>query len=180
MAERIHKARESGRQVRHLGEIAETLWGDALAAARNKLGIAGVNQSLTALFKRGDFVDYFKYELATRTARELAANDERVHAIYIYDPSSNPDCEAGIYPSIDMSVHLLVQVSIPSAALETFIDSLDSALTATMKELLPEIFERRNFILNATIISEQDVKLRRGYAALLSSLFAPPLKIWQR
>jgi hypothetical protein len=73
-----------------------------------------------------------------------------------------------------------VVVQSPSAALDAFIASLDRALTASLNELPSPKFEQRTSILDVNILTEGDVKQGRGYAVLLSSVFTPPLQVWQR
>jgi hypothetical protein len=77
-------------------------------------------------------------------------------------------------------VHLLVKVSAASAALNAFVASLDRALTASLKELPSQAFTHREFILDVVVVDEEDVRLRRGPAAVITSVFAPALKIWER
>jgi hypothetical protein len=167
-------------QLSHLQETAETLQHDALLWARSKLPLRQQELGLEDLFQRHDFVNWFKYKLAEGAAHVIAANDQRVLAAYLFEESINPDASTEEYPSIDATVHLLVKVSTNSAALTAFIGSLDRALVATTLALSEALFAGRSHILNIIPVTEEDVENRRGYAALLSSIFAPPLKIWHR
>ncbi len=92
----------------------------------------------------------------------------------------NPDSESGEDMPMEATVHLLALVAAPSAALESFVAALDSALTASLKELPSPLFASRESVLDVNLITEKDVRLGLGYAALLSSVFAPPLKVWSR
>jgi hypothetical protein len=168
------------RRTPYLEDVARTMRDDALALARQKLAAPQRDLDLKGLFNRRDFVEYFKHGVASGVAGVLAAHDQRVQAVYIYDPSANPDSEFGVALPVDATVYLLVRVSTPSAALESFTASLDRALAESMKELPSPLYERREFILDTCVVSEIDVQQRRGYGAMLSSLFAPPLKVWQR
>lgn len=176
-----HQAEELvERGVSYLEDVARTIRDDAIALTRQKLAAPNRDLALETLFYRRDFVEYFKHGVASGIAGVLAAHDQRVRAVYIYDPSANPDSELGVALPIDATVYLLVRVSASSAALESFIRSLDRALVESMKELPSPLYERREFILDTCVVSEADVQQRRGYGAMLSSLFAPPLKVWQR
>ena len=166
--------------VTPLDEVVETIYQDALALAQERLTAPMRGLELERLLRRPEFVDNLKYGLATSIANVLAANDPRVLAVYAYDPSTNPDSESGEEMPIDPTVRLLVLVQSSSAALEAFIASLDRALTASLKALPSPKFEPRTSILDVNLLTEQDVQAGRGYAILLSSVFAPPLKIWQR
>jgi hypothetical protein len=167
-------------QVIYLTEVAETLREDALTKASMKFTPHERNRPLAELLKRNDFCDYFKYELTVGVALVMAAHDRRIQAAYVYNPSDNPDGAEGIDVQQDVTLHLLVRVEALSAALEAFVFSLDRALTVSLRELPSPLFAQRRSVLMVDLISEEDVVLRQGSAALLSSVFAPPLKVWER
>jgi hypothetical protein len=163
----------------HLDEVVETIRDDALAAAKERLRPAASGLDSRQLMQRADFAGCFLYRLAASVAQTLAALDERVLAVYTYDPSGNPCEEAGLELPPDNQVHLLVLVSAPSAALDAFTAALDRALTASLKELALCCGEHES-VLDVCSITEADVRAGRGLAGLLGSIFAPPIKIWQR
>ena len=167
-------------RVTPLQEVAETIRADALTLAQERLTDAIRGLELKHLFRHPDFVDTFKHGLASGVANALSANDPHVEAIYTYDPSANPDSELGNDLPVDATVHLLVKVQSPSPALEAFIAALDRALTAELKGLPSPKFAQRESILDVNLITEKDIEQGRGYAVILSSMFAPPLKVWQR
>jgi hypothetical protein len=122
-------------QVTPLQEVVETIREDALTLAQDRLTDAMRGLELKRLFRRPDFVDNFKYGLASGVAMALSDNDPHVETIYIYEPSANPDSELGNDLPVDATVHLLVKVQASSAALEAFIAALDRALTASLRDL---------------------------------------------
>jgi hypothetical protein len=166
-------------QISPLSRVAETIREGAIAQAQEKVATP-TDTELPRLLGRPAFLEAFKYEVALNVANVLAKYDQNVQTVYTYDPGLNADSESGEQSSEDMTVHLLVQVNKPSAALEAFVKSLDRALTASLKELPSPLFMGRGFILDVNLVTEEDVKLRRGYGSMLSALFAPPLKVWQR
>lgn len=161
-------------------KLAESLRDDALTLAQDKYAVFQRGSDLASLLRHPDFFERFKYGLAVGVAGALAANDRCVLAVYVYDPSINPDSENGEDLPLDATLHLLALVSSPSAALAAFVASLDRALTASLKSLPSPLFARRESVLDVNLITEKDVRLGLGYAALLSSLFAPPIKVWER
>jgi len=167
-------------QVLHLEEVAETIRDDALAQARKKIGALRRGANLAGLLERPDFLDYFKYGLASGVANVLAANDQNVQAVYVYDPALDAGSEAGEDPPRDVGVHLLVWVTTPSAALEALIASLDRALAASLKDLPAPGFRQRESILDVNLLSDDDMRRGVNYAGLLKGLFAPPLPVWRR
>ena len=140
-----------------------------------------VEAELSKLLERRDFIEYFKYALAQEAAQVLATNDQRIQSVFLFEESSNPDAETEDYPlSMDLSVHLLALVTSASAALEAFVFSLDRALTEVLCTLPSSDFSRRSSFLNVLPITESEVEEGQGYAILLSSIYARPLKIWER
>jgi hypothetical protein len=171
---------ESEIKVFPLDEVAETIRDDALALAQARLSAPLAGLELNCLLRHPDFVDNLKYGLASGVSNALSANNPRVTAVYIYEPSANPDSELGNDMPVDATVHLLVLVKSSSAALEAFIAALDRALTASLTSLPSLKFAEHSSILDVNLLTEKDVASGRGYAVLLSSVFAPPLKVWQR
>jgi hypothetical protein len=170
-AERMH--------VTQIDELVETIRTEALAHAQSKLGPIARGLDPARPCAHGDFLCHFMYGLATGVARALAQHDERVLGVYLFDPSANPADEVGQDLPPETQVHLLVLVTAPSAALSAFTASLDRALTARLRAQDP-IFAGRESTLDVTLISESDVRLGLGQAALLSAVFTPPIKLWQR
>jgi hypothetical protein len=165
--------------VSHLAEVAETIRDAALTNANRKFLIFESGE-YSSLLARPDYFDAFKYGLACGLADALAAHDQRVQAVYVQDTASNPDSEiAGTLP-VDPSVLLIVLVAVTTAALEGFITALDRALLASLKELNSPHYMEREFILDALIVTEEEAQQGTGYGRMLKSVFAPPLRVWQR
>ncbi len=167
-------------KVLPLPELAETLKEDALERARQKLLPSRRGSDLRTLLETPAFLDAFKHGLASGVAKALSENDKAVQAVYIYDPSTNPDSESGVDLPMSATVHLLVRVVKTSAALEAFTATLDRALTAELRDLPSDRFTRLESVLDVNLVTDQQVRLGVGYAVLFSSLFAPPIKLWQR
>jgi hypothetical protein len=161
-----------------IDEVAETIRDDAVEFARQQ--VDGEDAGLMSLLGRRDFLEIFKYGLESKIAEVLAATDRNVLAVYAVEADLNPEAEISGELPLDVTAHLLVHVSVPSAALQAFIGALDRALLASLKELPSPLFRERAFILDVNLITEQDIQQRIGFAKLLTSPFAPPLKVWQR
>jgi len=158
--------------------VSETIRNDAIEFARQQ--VDGEDAGLISLLGRRDFFESFEYGLAAKVAEVLAATDRNILAVYTYDLDLNPDAEIGGELPLDATARLLVHVSTPSAALQAFIGALDRALLTSLKELPSPLFKERAFILDVNLITDQDIQHRLGLAKLLTSPFAPPLKVWQR
>ncbi len=173
--------RSDERQISSIFETAETIRGNALNRARKKMLPREQDTELTKLLERRDFVDYLKHALAQEVAQVLASNDQRIRSVHLFEESSNPDAETEDYlSSVDLTIHLLTLVTSASAALEAFISSLDRALTELLCELPSSEFSGRTSFLDILPVTESDVEKGQGYAILLSSIYARPLKIWER
>ena len=163
--------------ITSLQEAAETIQIDSMQYAHAK-SIQPIRAASQAeLLQRHDFLNHFKFGLANRIANTVAAHDDHVQEIYYFDPNLNPDAETETYTPLDVSVNLLVLVHSKSAALESFIAALDGALTEQIRKLPAPQFTKLTSILNAILITEEDVEQGRGYAVLLSSMYLKPRKI---
>lgn len=165
------------RQALSIQEIAEMMCDEALAQARQQFATLS-EVDLQTPFDRPAFLDAFKHALACKIAGVLAEHDPSVQAVYTYDPSMNPDSESGEDLPVSPTIHLLVRVVKPSAALEALIASLDEALVAKLPALPSAKFAKRTSFLDVNLLSDEHAQGGTGYAALLTSLFAPPLRIW--
>lgn len=169
------------KQISSLFETAETIQINALNQARRRLPTREKDAQLAKLLERRDFIDNFRHALAQEIAQVIATHDQRVQAVYIFEESANPDAETEEYTQfVDLTIHLLALVTSASAALDAFVASLDRALTEVLSELPSNAFSIRNSFLNIIPITESDIEERRGNAVLLPSIYARPLKIWQR
>jgi hypothetical protein len=169
-----------GPRISHLSEVAETMRDDALAYALKKVGPNKAGWPLEHLFDDIEFVDCFKYSLAKSLCDVLAVHDVEVREIHYYDPFVESDDQAACSLPVDATLHLLMRVTRSSAALERFITALDQALMESLKELSTPLFAGRSLIIDISLISDDDVRLGRGQASLLSSMYTPPLRIWMR
>ena len=173
------KQRTSHSPISSLQETVETIQGDALQQARSRF--PGYIQEIPfAELQQPVFFEYFKLGLADRIAGTVAAHDEHVQEVYYFDPYLNPDAETEAYLPLDASVNLLVLVESKTAALESFGAALARALKQQMREQPSPVMADVNYILNAILINEEDIARGRGYAALLSSLFNMPCRVWPR
>lgn len=167
-------------QVTQLEKVAHTICNAALAEAHTRLMPVQQELGLEYLFQYRNFVQSFKYGLAKGVAQTLTQHDKRVQAVYWFEPVANPDVEVGESLLGEATIHLLVLVDTASAALETFVATLDRGLTECLKELPSALFAECCFLLDVNLVTQEAVERRTGLANLLSSIFAPPLKLWER
>ncbi|MCB0018047.1 MAG: hypothetical protein KDE09_09680 [Anaerolineales bacterium] len=179
--QRIERGIDPAKYALYMQDVAQTIQRDALQCSRATLPPIQRDLDLSTLIQQVDFFGHFKHQIALNVAEIIASTDDRVLAIYLFDDSINPDAETEDNIPIDATIHLLVQVTSRSAALEAFISSLDRALTQQLNDLSLIALGQYTSILDVIPVTEADTEKRRGYAfSLLSSWYAPPLKIWAK
>jgi len=161
-------------------EIAEGIRNNSIDFARLKLTQSKQKLDLEDLFHEKNFFCMFKSGLAESVCRVFGEHDQNVFEAYFFEPYVSPVCETGEEFPVDGNLNLLLVVKTKTAGLDAFITSLDRALTETLKELPLPFLKSYQSVLNVIPITVKDIENRRGYAALLSSFFAPPLKVWER
>jgi hypothetical protein len=171
----------SAGQVTDLQEIARKICSEALYQASGKMTLTQQALELEFLLQKQEFIQSFKYHLAKGVAETVGTNDRHTQAVYLLEPATNPEVEMGQSQPLEATLHLLVVVSKPSAALDAFIEALERGLSRYLNELPSALLAgRRSSILNVILVTEQAVKQRQGYASLISSILAPPFKLWER
>ncbi|MFC1936062.1 hypothetical protein ACFLYP_00185 [Chloroflexota bacterium] len=180
MSTTVKDPKISLKQPEEITKVAEEIGNSAINEALLKLTPVGQKKDLAALFQKHNFFCLFKSALAEEVGSVLGDFDSKVTEVYFFEPCMNTDIESGDDLPIDGTLNLLLVVKTQTAGLDAFIASLDRALTQTIKELPLPIVESYDSILNIIPVTQKDIDARKGYAALLSSLYAPPLKVWQR
>ena len=170
----------SHHQVTRLQDLTHKIREDALGQSYAKMVPVQQSLGLEYLLQRRDFFQSFKYNLAKGIAEALGTNDRQVQHVYLFEPSANPDAETEEYLPLEAVIHLLVVAGKPSAALETFIQALDQSLVEYLNEMPSPLLAGRQSILNAVVLTQEAVEQRQGYGSLVSSILAPPFKLWGR
>jgi len=166
-------------QVTQLQDVTHKISKEALTQTYSKMVPVQQSLGLEYLLQRDDFFQSFKYCLAKGVAKTVGTNDRQVQAVYFFEPSTNPDAETGECLPPEATIHLLIIVSKPSAALDAFIEALDQELTRNVNEMPSSLLAESRSILNAVILTEEAVEQRQGYASLVLSILAPPFKLWE-
>ena len=160
--------------------LAKMVRENALQKTSEQVSRFDKGKDLETLFQQFDFTERFKYNLAVEAAQVLAEADENVLSVYQFGESMNPAIAGGDCVPVDPCTHLLCLVDSPSAALQAFIDALDRAVTDELTSLPTPCFANLTSALDISLITKEDVAARKGLAALLSSVHAPPLAVWRR
>jgi hypothetical protein len=150
----------------------------ALAWALEKAAPGRRTVHLVELLERPGFRSSFVQALAKGVAQALAANDQRVLAVYAYEAAPAPGGSAACEETT--LAHLLVLVTAPSAALEAFVSALNRALGVSLSGISRTCFGQYQPLLDINIVTEQQRQQGVGLARLLSAVRPRPIKLWQR
>ena len=165
-------------QVMDLGERAAAICEMALNEARLKLPKVFDEMKQVDLLADPTYMTYFKNEIANLVADEIVQNDGSIQSIHIFNPEMNPGSEDVPHGPIDLNLHLICVTPKPSAALNALVAGLDRGITTAINGLPTTRYSHLETVLDVIFITQKEIHDRKGYAALLSSIFAPPLQIW--
>jgi hypothetical protein len=164
--------------VSYLDDMAFGIRDQAIALARETLADDQCQAGLADLLDRPSFRAAFLRTLAFEAARALAANDQRVLAVYSYEAA--PAHGTGDMNEAGASAQLLVLVTASSAALEAFVVALNRALSASLRGIAGAPFHLSEPLLDISIVTQQQVRQGVGLARLLSAIRPRPVRLWQR
>jgi hypothetical protein len=153
--------------VSDLQFLAESIVAETLDQAQASLPPESRSLTMEILGTQPAFCQKFKDLLASEIAVTLGACNPGQLAVYRFDPWSP-------------MLHLLILVQAVDAGLEDYIDQLDGEIARTLHCLpLPEACGRPR-MLDASLITPDQVRQGIGLAAMLTSALRPPRCIWQR
>ena len=125
---------------------------------------------------------YLRYGLSKELAAYLGDIDASVRAVYSYEPEQCTGVTdlAGSEDEYMRGINLVVCVDRRSAALASILASLEDAVRQATRALVCPEGNARCYMLDVKVADEHEVATRRGYGALLSSIYVRPLRVWAR
>jgi hypothetical protein len=171
-------ATSSARRLDTVGTI-ESVLNKALKASAKKMALRDV-KALIACIKEGDPVacSYCHYNVAKELGEVMGRMDSNIRAVYAYNFDDNLSDENYPQNALPFSlVHMIIWAGRKTKALGALIEALDRALVIKHRDL----FGRSDLehALDIQVIDDEDVKARTGYAALLKSIYQPPIEVWR-
>jgi len=140
--------------------------------------------TLRQAMRHGDctICDAVRYQLAQKLAADLGAVDRSVKAVYLYEPEQATTSDEGVRdrPSLSPGLSLIIWVDRKTAALNSIVDSLGSAVSAAAKPLSCPFANALCWMVDAQFVDDRQVEQRLGYGALINSVYVRPIEVWQR
>jgi len=158
---------------------AEAALDVALHYCCDKLG-AGSIDTVKESLRQGDSTSrgYFNFSLAHAVAEYLGAFDRDVTSVYLFDYDATPEDLCFGEAVCNLLLHLIVRVNRPTAAFQSLVEALDGALIRRYAGVMG--MDEPAHLLDVQVVEEEDVRLRNGYGALLSSVHHRPIQVWGR
>ena len=151
----------------------------ALEFCAQKMRLAD-HQAVVERLRQGDSnaCQYCHYSIAKQVAESLGALDNNIKAAYIVDYDATPEDICFREGMSAPLVHLIIWAERKTNALDSLVSALDRALVKRYASLIGT--GQLAHLLDVQIVSDDDVKNRVGYGAMLSSLYNRPIQIWER
>ena len=162
--------------------LVTSMMEEAIAFCAEKTG-AKTREEVVDAISNGDCVacDYLKYGLAKKVGECLGSMDETVKAIYIYEPEYGVGAGNRLENRLGLKsgINLVAWVERKTAALSSVIASLNEALVEACKRLGTSGNGLR-YLLDVKLADDNEVASRRGYGALVHSMYIRPTEVWTR
>ncbi len=126
--------------------------------------------------------EYLRYGLSKELGQYLGTIDRSVQAVYAYEP----EYAAGVLhldsagPGIDRGINLIVSVDRKNHALDSIVASLEDAVKEGVRPLLCSKANGSCLALDVKVVDGDELASRRGYGALVSSVYVAPMRLWSR
>lgn len=161
-------------------EVARDTVSEALSFCAQKLNLGHSVQAALSRLQEGDAAasKYWQYGLAKRVAEHLAGWDASVKAVYATDYDATPEDIVFSTQTQTSLVHLIVWAERKTAALDSLVAALDSALVKRYADLTG--MKHLAHLLDIQVVDDGDVEARKGYGAILTSLYNRPIQVWAR
>jgi len=150
----------------------------ALKTSANKMGLGDV-KALIARMKEGNSVafNYYNYNIAKELGEVLGFWDKNIRAVYAHDYDAATPEEACFENASPFSlVHMIIWAEHKTKALNALVEAIDRAMVRHHRHMLGRI--KLEHVLDVQVIDDEDVRNRTGYAALLKSIYQPPIQVW--
>lgn len=165
-------------QMADVSGAVEIALNTALAVTAESMGLHSP-QLVADLVRAGDRAasEYLHYNLAGEIGKMVGAWDGDVQAAYLCNYEATPE-DWALGEVRSPLVHMLLVVGRKTSALQSLLEAVDNCLVLIYRDLIerPEL----THLLDVQVVDREDVRNRRGYGALLASLYNRPIPVWTR
>ncbi|MDD5704102.1 MAG: hypothetical protein PHU23_18880 [Dehalococcoidales bacterium] len=151
---------------------------EALKTSAVKMGFNST-KALIACLKEGNCTafNYYHYNIAKELGRVLGSWDKNIRAVYthVFD-GATPEEACNESESPFCPVYMIVWSERKTKALDALVELLDRSIAQYQREILGIVNLER--VLDVQLVDDDDVKNRTGYAALIKSIYQPPIAVW--
>jgi hypothetical protein len=155
----------------------------ALESCAKKLGLKS-GAHVRQLAGKGNcaICDSLCNEMAGRLAEYLGSSDDRIKAIYTYDPeyATSADGPVAGRPRMAPAINLLAWVSRKSGTLPLMVAMLSEALANDYRSFACSDANAPCYQLDVQVADDEEVRTRTGYGALVGSVHVQPIEVWRR
>ncbi len=158
--------------------MAECIVSEALNASAGKMGLDNT-EALISCIRQGDCtaLSYYNHDIARQLADLLGSLSKDIRAIYAHDYEGATPEEGSFEDTPPIPcVHMIIWAQRKTKALDALVETMDRAMVQHHRHMLGLTALER--VLDARVVDDQDVRTRTGYAALLKSVYQPPIQIW--
>jgi len=170
-------------QVLGANRAARGMFKRAIAVTAAQLGMKKPAKVIEALHEGNcQQCEKLRFNLARQIADYLGAVDSDMRAIYFFDPEyasgDYPGSHTG--PSQSSAINLIAWTSTKKSTPPHVIQGLHDALQKARADVLCPNASGLCFSLNVALVSDGEVKSRKGYAAMIDSVSVRPTQVWVR
>jgi hypothetical protein len=165
------------------GTVVQQMLQSALAFSAERAELQTTGQARSKI-SGGDCTvcEYLRYGLSKEIGQYLGNIDDSVQTVYAYEPEYATGVlhldSAG--PGIDPGINLIVAVDRKNHALNSIVASLEDAVKAGVRDILCSKANGSCFALDVKVVDAEELASRRGYAALVDSVYLAPMRLWDR
>lgn len=167
-------------QLPSVTSVAESILVEAIEFCAQKLGLGNLTTAI-GLLEQGDRAacEYCLYSIAKHVAASLGEMDENLKAVYILDYDATPEdrCFGTEAQNIRL-IHLLVWTRRKTAAFDSLVEALDSALVQACSDTIGVCGPTT--LLDVQVVDDADIRQRHGYGAFRAWTHQKPIQIWER
>jgi hypothetical protein len=156
----------------------ETVITEALKTSAVKMRFNST-QALIACLKEGNCTafNYYHYNIAKGLGMALGSWDKNIRAVYTHDfDGATPEETCNENEGPFCPVRMIIWAERKTKAMDALVELFDRSIVQYQREMLGIVNSERS--LDVQLIDDGDVKNRTGYAALIKSIYQPPIKVW--